>query len=219
MSRRLRVLALGAIAAGFLVLPAGESFAATTPCPTTPYKRVTSYRYTATNGDIVAGIGGQQRTFNDMTGKVQQGDHLLVNFTIHPSCRDVEVSFVAYKAPDPWYDAARAPMQEVHSSQTGIFTGSGTMEIDVADCYFQTDLVTGKVIQQLGPKGTNNYYTPQGRMVDGANGGEDACTLTGTLPEPPPPVDDGLILFCQVVDPVTGEEVCELIDPDDILLF
>jgi hypothetical protein len=112
-------------------------------------------------------------TFTDLGGNVYQGDQVTVKFYV--TRNDTEASFVSYTAPDPYFDANRASMQEVFDSATGVFDiGWRSLTIDVPDSYFQVDFVCGAVIDVLGPAGSNIFYTPQGRLIDAHNGGTTA---------------------------------------------
>lgn len=116
----------------------------------------------------------------DMWNEVDQGDHVRTEFTIAPNCEDVELSLVSYKAPGGTFDGETADEQTVYDYQTGFFSaGTHSMEIDVPSCFFQVDFVKGPIIEHLGPAGTDNFYTPQGRLLDADNGddpGGNSCS-------------------------------------------
>jgi hypothetical protein len=119
---------------------------------------------------------------SDISGKLHQGDTVKVTFTIS---EPETVSFVSYTAPDPYFDANDASEQKIFDVATGVYTKAGTysLTITVPNCYYQVDLVCGLPIDQLGPAGSNIFYTPQGRLHDSDNGGTTPCdcdTPTGT---------------------------------------
>ena len=127
---------------------------------------VTSYSYV---------LNGTETT-NDLTGDVEPGDHVKVSFTIAAGCTDKELSLVAYTAPSASVTRATADKLAVFDKDTGTF-GAGThvLEVDVPDCFFQVDFVTGAVIDHFGPADSNNFYSDQGRLIDNDNGGNAAC--------------------------------------------
>ena len=49
--------------------------------------------------------------------------------------------------------------------------GEHTLTVKLPGSNFQVDFVCGGVIQHLGPAGSNNSYTPQGRLISADNGG------------------------------------------------
>jgi hypothetical protein len=83
---------------------------------------------------------------------------------------------VSYVTPEPYFNAATASQQVVFDSATGTFSTGGPfyLTVDVPDSYFQIDFVCGPYINQLGPEGSNIFYTPQGRLFDADNGGTHA---------------------------------------------
>jgi hypothetical protein len=104
------------------------------------------------------------------------------SFTVAAGCSGVEVSLVSYQAPRGSFDESIADRQVRYREVTESFdAGRHTLAVDVPDCYFQVDLVTGAPIEKLGPSGSDNFYGAQGRLVDAANGGSASCQ------SPPPP--------------------------------
>jgi len=138
---------------------------------------------TATNVYFV--INGT-KTVTNLRGNVDQGDVVTVYFTL-PAGVTETFSLVSYTAPDPYFDATRASLQEVFQVDSGTFTGPGTfsLTVQVPNCYFQIDFVCGPVIDRLGPAGSNIFYTPQGRLISADNDGITPCTsatpCTGSL--------------------------------------
>ena len=96
------------------------------------------------------------------------------SFTVAAGCSGVEVSLVSYQAPRGSFDESIADRQVRYREVTESFdAGRHTLAVDVPDCYFQVDLVTGAPIEKLGPSGSDNFYGAQGRLVDAANGVAD----------------------------------------------
>lgn len=195
MIKTFRLLIALSLALGFMVIGVGEAFAA--PCTYTK-SSITSMTYTAREG-AVGGIlpatgPTATRTFNDQTGNVKQNDVLAVSFTLASECVDMEVSFATYKTLEPYWNAATADQQRLHNSATGFFTGTGphTLEIHVAECYFQTDFAVGPVIQRLGEDGlygTRNKDSDLGgtwqcHNLDG-NNDSDPSEEVGEAERPP----------------------------------
>lgn len=117
------------------------------------------------------------KTVTDLRGNVDQGDVVTVYFTL-PAGVTETFSLVSYTAPDPYFDATRASLQQVFQADSGTFTGPGTfsLTVQVPNCYFQIDFVCGPVIDRLGPAGSNIFYTPQGRLISADNDGTTPCT-------------------------------------------
>jgi hypothetical protein len=117
------------------------------------------------------------KTVTNLRGNVDQGDVVTVYFTL-PAGVTETFSLVSYTAPDPYFDATRASLQQVFQVDSGTFTGPGTfsLTVQVPNCYFQIDFVCGPVIDRLGPAGSNIFYTPQGRLISADNDGTTPCT-------------------------------------------
>lgn len=112
-------------------------------------------------------------TLND---NVLPGSVVEVTFTLPPSSDDTRFSLVSYTAPDSVFDDSTAHLQEVYDYDTGVFTeGTHTLMIDIPNCFFQMDFVYGCIIEELGPAGSNNFYSSQGRLIDADNGGSVPC--------------------------------------------
>ena len=106
-----------------------------------------------------------------------------VSFTIAAGCANIKLSLVSYKAPGPTFDANTADQQTVHDSKTVLLgAGNHTLNVAVPNCYYQVDFVYGDVIAKLGPAGSSNFYSAQGRLIKARNGGTGSCT--------PPPIDE-----------------------------
>ncbi len=113
------------------------------------------------------------RTVNDISGQLHQGDTVKVVFT---TTSNVTLSLVSYTAPEGTFVADHASQQKIFDVDTQTFgPGTHSLTVTVPDCYFQVDFVCGLPIDKFGPAGSNVFYTPQGRLIDSANGGKNAC--------------------------------------------
>jgi hypothetical protein len=122
------------------------------------------------------------------TGIQLVGATATVSFTIAEGCDAVEISLVSYQAPSAAFDEQTASQQKLFATDTGTFSaGEHTLTVALPNCYYQTDFVYGKAIEQLGPAGTNNFYSSQFRLIQELNGGEQTCT-TSTPPVVTPTV-------------------------------
>ena len=111
-----------------------------------------------------------------------------VTFDIAAGCTNIELTLVSYKAPGPTFDENTADKQTVFEYKTQLFSaGAGhALEVAVPNCYYQVDFVYGKHIAKLGPAGSNNFYSKQGRLIDAKNGGTAACVEANPTPTPTP---------------------------------
>lgn len=122
-------------------------------------------------------------TVTDLRGRTKEGDTITVTFKVngdHPH----DVTFVSYTAPDPIFVADHASQQQIFEVVTQTFNPGGpyTLTIHVPNCYYQVDFVCGLAINQLGPAGSNIFYTPQMRLVSADNGGTHMCgTDSGSI--------------------------------------
>jgi hypothetical protein len=144
---------------------------------------------TAIHVDNVTLVGPSGvRTVTDMTGNVREADQVSVRFTIAPACTSgVQVSLVSYKAPNANFGTqANLNGQQIYHYSTGPVTpGEYEATIRVPNCYFQIDFVRGAPITQFSSTVT---YTRQGRLIDAAVGGTQACGPADiSLGEGPPP--------------------------------
>jgi len=124
------------------------------------------------------------------TGIQLVGSTATVSFTIAEGCDAVEISLVSYQAPSAMFDEQTASQQKLFATDTGTFSaGQHTLTVALPNCYYQTDFVYGKPIEQLGPAGTNNFYSSQFRLIQELNGGEQSCeTSTPPVVGQTPPV-------------------------------
>jgi hypothetical protein len=117
------------------------------------------------------------------TGIQLIGSTATVTFTIAEGCDAVEISLVSYQAPSATFDEQTASQQKLFAKDTGTFSaGEHTLTVALPNCYYQTDFVYGAPIDQLGPAGTNNFYSSQFRLIQELNGGEQSCETTTTPP-------------------------------------
>jgi len=118
------------------------------------------------------------------TGIQVIGSTATVTFTIAAGCDAVQISLVSYQAPSATFDEQTASQQKLFAKDTGTFSaGEHTLTVALPNCYYQTDFVYGAPIDQLGPAGTNNFYSSQFRLIQELNGGEQSCeTTTPTTP-------------------------------------
>ncbi len=147
--------------------PTGTPVAAAIPLCPTGKAAVASYRY------IING----EREVRDLTGNVRAGDHVVVYAKAAPGCTATTLSLVSYTAPTAVFTWQNATQMVIHDMQT-VAVGSTrehALEVTVPSCYFQVSFVTGAPLLTMGPAGTNNYYSTQGRLIDADNGGNRAC--------------------------------------------
>jgi hypothetical protein len=110
---------------------------------------------------------------------VVQGGLATARFTVAPGCEDVEISLVSYMAPSAQFSRETAHLQVLFDSVTELLdAGEHTLEVDVADCFWQVDLVFGRPLMRLGLP--NNFYKDQGRRIDGPYGGSGVCPTPTT---------------------------------------
>ncbi len=107
-----------------------------------------------------------------------QGGTATANFTVAAGCT-VQLSLVSYKAPSASFSASTASQQVLFDSDTQTLTaGVHSLSVSVPNCFFQVDFVFGSPIATLGPAGSNNFYSAQGRLISGMNGGTTSCVVT-----------------------------------------
>ncbi|MGA2500203.1 MAG: MBG domain-containing protein, partial [Tepidisphaeraceae bacterium] len=110
-------------------------------------------------------------TVTDLRGNTHQGDTVKVNFTV-TSTSAQRLSIVTYNAPDPVFNADDASEQTFYQLATGLFShGANSMTVTIPANYYQIDFVCGYAIDQLGPAGSNIFYSAQSRLISADNGG------------------------------------------------
>ncbi|MGH2471046.1 MAG: hypothetical protein ACRDG6_01385 [Candidatus Limnocylindria bacterium] len=113
-----------------------------------------------------------------------QGRTVWIDFTIADGC-NVELSLVSYKAPSDTFSADTASQQVLFDSATGTFAaGDHILSVDLPNCFFQLDFVFGAPLATLGPAGSNNFYSAQGRLISAYTSGTSACSAAApTIPD------------------------------------
>ena len=107
-----------------------------------------------------------------------QGGTASVSFMVGENC-NVQLSLVSYKAPAATFSENTAGQQTMFDSTTATLSaGEHTLSVDVPSCFFQIDFVFGTPITTLGPAGSNNFYSAQGRLISAVNGGTSSCSTT-----------------------------------------
>ncbi len=120
-------------------------------------------------------------TVSDLRGHTNQGDLVQVVFTITGD-DPIQLSLVSYTAPDSSFVAGHASQQEIFDLDTGFFApGTYTMAVTDPDSYYQVDFIVGPAIDQLGPAGSNIFYSAQGRLISADNDGVDRTIATGSV--------------------------------------
>ena len=142
-----------------------------------------TYTCDATLSHVYYTINGST-VVNDLRGNVHPGDTVSATFTVAAGHTDL-LSLVSYSAPAGYFDANTASQQVVFNQAGGSFgPGTYTLSVVVPNSYFQVDFVCGPVIPTLGPAGSSNFYSPQGRLESADNGGGQAIaasSLAGTV--------------------------------------
>jgi hypothetical protein len=112
-------------------------------------------------------------------GSVQSGDHVQVCFNLEAGDDPTLFTLVSYSAPAATFNASEAHLQTIFDVHTAVASGSGMvcLEVDVPSCYFQVDFVRGCAIMQLGVQG---FYSGQGRLIAGKNGGSGSCNCVAS---------------------------------------
>lgn len=113
-------------------------------------------------------------TWGALTG-ASQGGTASVNFTVAADC-NVQLSLVSYKAPAATFSESDADQQVIFDTATAtLAAGPHSLSVSVPNCFFQVDFVFGAAIAHLGPAGSGNFYSAQGRLISAVNGGTMAC--------------------------------------------
>lgn len=102
------------------------------------------------------------------------GDRATAHFTLPSGCKGQVVSLVSYKAPNGT-DGKPYSSQELFRSTTRTFNNEGRREMSVQlpDCYYQVDLVTGQPLQSFANGVT---YHGQHRFLVARHGGNKFCS-------------------------------------------
>jgi hypothetical protein len=123
----------------------------------------------------------------DLRGAAHEGDTVQVSFTVVAGAMPQLFTFVSYTAPSANYDANTAWKQKIFDSESGTFgPGTYTLSVTIPHSFFQVDFVAGSAIDQLGPAGSNIFYSSQNRLFSADNGGShpvlsSAARLSGSV--------------------------------------
>jgi hypothetical protein len=105
-----------------------------------------------------------------------QGGTASVTFTVAADC-NVQLSLVSYQAPAATFSEDTASQQTIFDTATAtLAAGAHTLSVDVPNCFFQVDFILGSPIATLGPAGSSNFYSAQGRLISAMNGGTASCS-------------------------------------------
>jgi hypothetical protein len=127
---------------------------------------------TLTNVYYTITRNGTSTNVSTLAGNTNQGDEVTVTFTVPAGSGPEYLSLVSYTAPDAYFDANRASQQQIFEAQTGFFLpGTHSMNVSLPGSNYQVDFVCGPIINQLGPAGSNIFYTPQNRLISADNDG------------------------------------------------
>jgi hypothetical protein len=109
-----------------------------------------------------------------------QGGTASVDFTVAADC-NVQLSLVSYQAPAATFSEDTASQQTIFDTATAtLAAGAHTLSVDVPNCFFQVDFILGSPIATLGPAGSSNFYSAQGRLISAMNGGTAQCSAGTT---------------------------------------
>jgi parallel beta-helix repeat protein len=119
-------------------------------------------------------INGTTRV-NDLRGNTNAGDVVQAVFTVPAGHSPITVSLVSYTAPSGVWDANLASLQKIWEQQTGTFgPGTYTLTVNLPETFYQVDFICGPAIDQLGPIGSNIFYSAQNRLFSADNDGSIA---------------------------------------------
>ncbi len=120
----------------------------------------------------LSGGGCQTTTVTNLRGATAQGETVTVTFTVPSGSSAMQYTLVSYNAPDSYFNASDASQQTVFQVATGTFgPGTHTLTVTLPTNYYQIDFVCGAAINQLGPAGSNIFYSAQDRLISADNAG------------------------------------------------
>ena len=120
----------------------------------------------------LSGGGCATTTVTDLRGETAQGETVTVTFTVPSGSAAMQYTLVSYNAPDSFFDASDASQQTIFQVATGTFgPGTHTLTVTLPTNYYQIDFVCGAAINQLGPAGSNIFYSAQNRLISADNAG------------------------------------------------
>ncbi|HEV2249691.1 MAG TPA: hypothetical protein VGT60_04210 [Candidatus Limnocylindria bacterium] len=129
---------------------------------------------TNAGGQTCTGVAALEE-HSDILGATQ-GGIAMVNFKMSSGCAGKELTLVSYTAPSAEFTRETASQQQLFEAKTGTFNnGSFTLSVHVPSCFFQVDFVYGTPITQFGG---SSFYSDQGRLIMGVNGGTTECATT-----------------------------------------
>jgi sarcosine oxidase gamma subunit len=138
------------------------NFANYHPCTTT----LQNVTYTLSGG------GCATTTVTDLRGATAQGETVTVTFTVPSGSAAMQYSLASYNAPDSFFNASDASQQTIFQDATGTFgPGTHTLTVTLPSNYYQVDFVCGAALTQLGPAGSNIFYSAQNRLISADNAG------------------------------------------------
>jgi hypothetical protein len=117
----------------------------------------------------------------DLRGNTEPGDTVRVTFTVTGTSADrATVTLVSYNAPDPIWVPEHASQQTIYQQAGGTYApGTYTISVALPCGDYQVDFVCGPAIDQLGPVGSNIFYSAQGRLISADNNGPGV--ISGTV--------------------------------------
>jgi sarcosine oxidase gamma subunit len=119
----------------------------------------------------LSGGGCTTTTVTDLRGATAQSETVTVTFTV-PTGAPMTYTLVSYNAPDSFFNASDASQQTEYQVATGTFSsGTHTLTVTIPANYYQIDFVCGAAINQLGPAGSNIFYSAQNRLISADNAG------------------------------------------------
>ena len=138
-----------------------------------------SYSYTVTN------CGGAVSTPTSLGGNTQQGDTVSVSLKNTMSTSET-FTLVSYIAPSSSWNAATAYQQQIYQEQTITLAAgaSGTLMVQIPNCYYQIDFVCGPAINVLMPRPTTAVRTDRTAATSGITARTAISTTTTAARRP-----------------------------------
>ncbi len=131
---------------------------------------VTSVSFTVTT------TSGSTQTVTDLRGNTHQGDTVTATFTLGGTT-PARISLASYDAPTPTFQADNASQQTIFDIDSEILSpGRHTLTVTIPTNYYQIDFVKCFAINQLGPAGSNIFYSAESRLISADNGGTHSDT-------------------------------------------
>lgn len=124
---------------------------------------------TTTSGSGSAGCGPGTASLSNSSLSVS-GDTVTAQFTVAPGCGQTTVSLASYSMVSK---PQEYPQTLFDSVTRTVDPGTYTLSVQLPDCYWQADLVTGSVLQVVGP---GSLYGV--RKAVAKTGGQSLCQTT-----------------------------------------